>query len=406
MQRTVVYTGIDAVRAHVRMDVGAREAIVRTLLDTFAERGLTYLDIEKALLDAFGTFANVISWGRELGTVQFAWNEIGVPDESERATNLSPPKYNPMPESGMNEIKAAFERARAATRAHGIWVTEYQMFWIPVTEWPEWKEKIQAVSEDVETIKREHFLNNYKSVKRSSIARAKAMALEAYAALKKQGVKPEGGRNKFRDAVISRVSGAFPGRDEIGTGIGFSWKTLSPSTQDIIDVVVAVRDQVQHGDMEGLPTDKRANIFAAREAERIIRTAMLAERAEIWRLQAERSGLLSDLMRNAGGALFALASGIGSGDWLLTPSNSRKLNAALRHWLRVGGLMLSSAKVDTLVEQALQFQSVPSRRRDKNALRQVLRSLARELKTLAKQKPSPYARAGQGLVSLDVVDGV
>jgi len=385
------------------MDVNTRDKVVKALLDTFAERGLTYLDIEKALLDAFGTFANVISWGRELGTVQFAWNEIGVPDESERATNLAPPKYNPMPEDGMKQVKAAFERARGATRIHGIWVSEYQMFWIPVTEWPEWKEKIQAVSDNIEEIKREHFLNRYEEVKAISLARSKAMALEAYASLKKQGVTPEGGRNKFRDTVVDRVSKSFPGEDDIETGIGFTWKTLSPSPQDIIDVVIAVRDQIQHSEMDGLPTDERANVLAAREAERIIRAAMLEERAEIWRLQAERSGLLNDLMRNAGGVLKALAENIGHEEWHLTAGNSKKLNAALRHWMRVGGLITSSAEVDTLAQQALCIQEVQAKYRDMDALRQVLRKLAKELDNLAEEKPTPYTRAGRGLVSLEDV---
>jgi hypothetical protein len=304
----------------------------------------------------------------------------------------------------MAAILAAMERARSATRYHGIYLDYHAQHWVPLSQWQAWKDAIATIQAELARIKQEQLLGPYEEVLADAILRGEALARESYADLQKIGVVSTRSRKVFVELIRRRVKESFPTRSEIEVGIGFGWRTVQSAPPDLIQMVVACRDQLQHDAMRRLSADRRSAILAARQRERLVRETMMQERLEVWRLQSERSSLLNDLSRNAGGNLYALAVGLGRGDESLSSGASRRLRAALTHWLEIGGLLASSRQVDALARAALARLDVPARQRDLPGLKGDLASLAAELELLADRKPA-MAPMGRGLAALETPRG-
>lgn len=166
---------------------------------------------------------------------------------------------------------------------------------------------------------------------------------------------------------------------------------MRPSPPYIIDAVVQARDDWLSGKEE---RDRQE----ALEAERLARKRMLEDRIQAWMKQGEDVSILDQLAREAGARIYAIADVVGRQGYPLRSSDSRKLKGDIDNWLKGPGLF-TTGRMDMLMVQVLDHLRVPAKKRDVNALRVALGSLAAEMEKVGKEVKNPaHAVSSDGLI--------
>jgi hypothetical protein len=382
-------------RALTRLDREALNFIIQKMQERYGT-ALTLLEIEEAILDAFGMHVRLATRGRELGVITLAFSDIGVPEQSARAQNVRPPRMDLLPKETTDKIAAAFARARETLPRFGVKVTARSLVWVPLPEWEACRQEIAAIREELSQIVSRELLDPYRDIRESWREKAAQKAAESYQSLVDAGVEIRGERSEFIARYIDRVLAAFPSYSQLQNGIDLACETVRPSPADLVSSVIAFRD-------EYLAEQARAlDLEAAKQAERLARRKMMQERAEIWRAQAEQASLLGEMAREAGMEILKITLPIGEGLESLTPGASRKLRNAIGRWLETTGALLSTTELDDRMRLVLQELDQPAKKRSRERLVRVLAELSEELVRIGQPHPL-YTSAGAGVLDLQEV---
>jgi hypothetical protein len=382
-------------RRLTRLDREALNYITTKMHQRYGET-LTLLDIEGAILDAFGMHVRIATKGRELGVITLGFAEIGVPEGSARAAHVRPPKMELLPRETTDKITAAFARARDACRASGC-------AWRPLPwcgyrcpsglraarRWPRSGLKWPASCGK----------NCWTAIcpsEKPGESEAREKAIESYRSLLDAGVEIEDEQDDFIARYVGRVLDAFPSYGQIQNGIDLFYETSRPSPDELIQAVIAFRDAYLD------EKARAADLEAAKKREAAERKKMLVERAEIWRAQAEQASALSEMAQEAGAEILKIALPVGEGLSQLTAGASRKLKNEIQRWLDATGALVSTQELDDLMRQVLWELDQPAKKRSAAHLRALLFTLSQELSRVG-QPNALYATIGAGVLNLQEV---
>jgi hypothetical protein len=382
-------------RRLTRLDRAALNYITTKMHQRYGET-LTLLDIEGAILDAFGMHVRIATKGRELGVITLGFAEIGVPEGSARAAHVRPPKMELLPRETTDKIAAACARARDALPRFGVRLAATSLVWIPLPEWPACGETVAEIRAEVARIVREELLDRYMPLREAWRERAREKAIESYRSLLDAGVEIEDEQDDFIARYVVRVLDAFPSYGQIQNGIDLFYETSRPSPDELIQAVIAFRDAYLD------EKARAADLEAAKKREAAERKKMLFERAEIWRAQAEQASALSEMAQEAGAEILKIALPVGEGLSQLTAGASRKLKNEIQRWLDATGALVSTQELDDLMRQVLWELDQPAKKRSSAHLRALLFTLSQELSRVG-QPNVLYAGIGAGVLSLQEV---
>ena len=113
-----------------RLDREVLDFIVETVR---VEQKVTAIEVEEAILDAFGIMVRLRTSGREMGVVQLDYTHLGVPEDSARRKKLRAPRMDLLPKDTIDAITAIFARARSTLERKGISMTYRRIVWIPIS---------------------------------------------------------------------------------------------------------------------------------------------------------------------------------------------------------------------------------------------------------------------------------
>jgi hypothetical protein len=382
-------------RRLTRLDRAALNYITTKMHQRYGET-LTLLDIEGAILDAFGMHVRIATKGRELGVITLGFAEIGVPEGSARAAHVRPPKMELLPRETTDKIAAACARARDALLRFGVRLAATSLVWIPLPEWPACAETVAEIRAEVARIVREELLDRYMPLREAWRERAREKAIESYRSLLDAGVEIEDEQDDFIARYVVRVLDAFPSYGQIQNGIDLFYETSRPSPDELIQAVIAFRDAYLD------EKARAADLEAAKKREAAERKKMLVERAEIWRAQAEQASALSEMAQEAGAEILKIALPVGEGLSQLTAGASRKLKNEIQRWLDSTGALVSTQELDDLMRQVLWELDQPAKKRSAAHLRALLFTLSQELSRVG-QPNALYATIGAGVLNLQEV---
>lgn len=358
---------------------------------------LTLLEIEEAILDAFGMHVRIATRGRDIGVITLSFAEIGVPAGSARAQHVRSPKMELLPRETTDKITAAFMRARESLPRFGVKLAATSLVWVPLPEWTECRDTIAEIRAEVAGIVRREILDRYTELRESWREKAREKAAEAYQSLMDAGVEITVERETFVDRYVERVLDAFPSYGQIQNGIDMFYETSRPSPDDLIQAVIGFRD-------EHLRQKARAaDLEAAKKLEAAERRKMLRERADIWRCQAVQASVLSEMAQEAGAEILKLALPVGEGVMTLTAGASRKLKNEIGRWLDTTGALVSTAELDDLMRQALWELDQPAKKRSASHVRRLLSNLSQELARTG-QPNTLYQSIGLGVLNLQEIE--
>jgi hypothetical protein len=382
-------------RRLTRLDRKALNYITTRMHERYGD-GLTLLDIEGAILDAFGIHVRIGTRGRELGVITIGFADIGVPEGSARAAHVRPPKMDLLPRETTDKITAAFARARDALPRFGVRLPATSLVWVPLPEWPECREAVAEIQADVARIVREELLDSYMPLREAWRERAREKAVESYRSLLDAGVEIEVDQDDFIARYVGKVLDAFPSYGQIQNGIDLFYETSRPSPEDLIQAVIAFRDA--YFDEKA----RAADLEAAKKREAAERRKMLVERAEIWCAQAEQASALSEMAQEAGAEILKIALPVGEGLASLRAGTSRKLKNEIGRWLDATGALVSTQELDDLMRLVLWELDQPAKKRSAAHLRALLFTLSQELSRVG-QPNALYAEIGAGVLSLQEI---
>ena len=383
-------------RRLTRLDREALDFITRKMQERYGSY-LTLLEIEEAILDAFGMHVRLATRGREMGVISLSFSDIGVPEQSARAQNVRPPRMDLLPKETTDKISAAFMRARDTLPRFGVRLPTRSLVWVPLPEWQACQETIAEIHSEVARIVGRELLDRYTEIREGWRVKAAEKARESYQSLIDAGIEIPAGQEEFTARYVDRVLAAFPSYGQLQNGIDLYYETSRPSPQNLVDAVIVFRD-------EHLREKARAlDLEAAKKREEALRRKMMQERAEIWRSQAEQASLLGEMAREAGAEILALALPIGNGLEKLTTGSSRKLKNEIGRWLDATGALVSTRELDDIMRHALQEMELSPKKRNIHRLRSLLATLAEELTRIGQPNPL-FASAGAGILDLQEVN--
>ena len=269
-----------------RLDQEVLDYIVETVR---VEQQVTAIEVEEAILDAFGIMVRLRTSGREMGVVQLDYTHLGVPEDSARRKKLRAPRMDLLPKDTINAINAIFARARSALERKGVSMTYRRIVWVPMQRWEELGKEILELRREVEAIVDTDILARYPDILNDNLYNAENKAIEAYDALSKAGVKLEEERKTFIDRFVKSVELAFPGYEDIEANITLSLETNRPAPAHLVSAVVEAKKRYFKNQEEA--------VEETRLRERVRRDARL-----LWEAQVQPS-VLDELTVAAGGEL-------------------------------------------------------------------------------------------------------
>ncbi|MDY6868677.1 MAG: hypothetical protein SVT56_12405 [Chloroflexota bacterium] len=369
-----------------RLDREVLDFIVETVR---AEQQVTAIEVEEAILDAFGMMVRLRTSGRELGVVQLDYTHLGVPEDSARRKKLRAPRMDLLPKDSIDAITAIFARARSTLERQGVSMTYRRIVWVPMQRWEELRKEILELRREVEVIVDTDILARYQDILNDNLYNAEKKAIEAYDALSNAGATLEEERKTFIDRFVKSVELAFPSYENIAANITLSLETTRPAPAHLVSAVVEAKKRYFENQEEAIEETRMREI--------VRRDARL-----LWEAQVQPS-VLDELTVAAGGELLEALLEIVDHKGAMTSGLTRKVKSRLGKYSGAAGFIASTQQLDDYLKCIEQALNIRSSQRNTNSL---LALVQKAIETMQSLTHRPFDGIGKGLIDISILEKV
>lgn len=367
-----------------RLDREVLDYIVETVR---VEQQVTAIEVEEAILDAFGIMVRLRTSGREMGVVQLDYTHLGVPEDSARRKKLRAPRMDLLPKDTINAITAIFARARSTLERKGVSMPYRRIVWVPMQRWEELGKEILELRREVEAIVDTDILARYQDILNNNLYNAENKAVEAYDALSSAGVKLEEERKTFIDRFVKSVELAFPSYEDITANITLGLETTRPAPAHLVSAVVEAKKRYFENQEEA--------VEETRLREKVRRDARL-----LWEAQVQPS-VLDELTVAAGGELLEALLEIVDNKGVMTSGLTRKVKSRLGKYSGAAGFIASTKQLDDYLKRIEQTLDIRSSQRNTNGLLDLVR---KAIETMQPLTHHPFEGIGKGLIDISILE--
>jgi hypothetical protein len=367
-----------------RLDREVLDFIVETVR---VEQQVTAIEVEEAILDAFGIMVRLRTSGREMGVVQLDYTHLGVPEDSARRKKLRAPRMDLLPKDTIDAITAIFARARSTLERKGVSLTYRRIVWVPMQRWEELGNEILELLREVEAIVYTDILARYQDILNDNLYNAENKAIEAYDALANAGVNMKEDRELFVDRFVKSVERAFPGYEAIEANITLSLETNRPAPAHLVSAVVEAKKRYFKNQEE--------SVEETRMREKVRRDARL-----LWEAQVQPS-VLDELTVAAGGELLEALLEIVDSKGVMTSGLTRKVKSRLGKYSGAAGFIASTKQLDDCLKRIEMTLDIRSSQRNANGL---LALVWKAIETMQSLTHRPYDGIGKGLIDISILE--
>jgi hypothetical protein len=367
-----------------RLDREVLDFIVETVR---AEQQVTGIEVEEAILDAFGMMVRLRTSGRELGVIQLDYTHLGVPEDSARRKKLRAPRMDLLPKDTIDAITAIFARARSTLERQGVSMTYRRIVWVPMQRWEELRKEILELRREVEVIVDTDILARYQDILNDNLYNAEKKAIEAYDALSNAGAKLEEERKTFIDRFVKSMELAFPSYENIAANITLSLETTRPAPAHLVSAVVEAKKRYFENQEEAIEETRMREI--------VRRDARL-----LWEAQVQPS-VLDELTVAAGGELLEALLEIVDHKGAMTSGLTRKVKSRLGKYSGAAGFIASTQQLDDYLKRIEQALNIRSSQRNTNSL---LALVQKAIETMQSLTHRPFDGIGKGLIDISILE--
>ncbi len=367
-----------------RLDREVLDFIVETVR---AEQQVTAIEVEEAILDAFGMMVRLRTSGRELGVIQLDYTHLGVPEDSARRKKLRAPRMDLLPKDTIDAIAAIFARARSTLERQGVSMTYRRIVWVPMQRWEELRKEILELRREVEVIVDTDILARYQDILNDNLYNAEKKAIEAYSALSNAGATLKEERQTFIDRFVKSVELAFPSYENIAANITLSLETTRPAPAHLVSAVVEAKKRYFENQKEAIEETRMREI--------VRRDARL-----LWEAQVQPS-VLDELTVAAGGELLEALLEIVDNKGAMTSGLTRKVKSRLGKYSGAAGFIASTQQLDDYLKRIEQALNIRSSQRNANRL---LALVQKAIETMQSLTHRPFDGIGKGLIDISILE--